>query len=91
MTANAGPLLIEVIVAMRRGEILRYGFNRGAPRWWLSPSGQGVDPAVATAAVEQPDIQSAGGSLFPQQVWGQAWRYRGPIQQKPGRTGSEPG
>jgi hypothetical protein len=78
---KAGPLLIEVLARLRAGEALRYGFARGAPRWWLSPSGVGVDPTIAAAAIMQPDIQSPGGSLFAQ-TWGQAWHYRGPIQQK---------
>ena len=76
-----GPLLIEVLARLRAGETLRYGFTRGVPRWWLSPSGVGVDPNIATAAIMQPDVQSEGGSLFAQ-TWGQAWHYRGPIHQK---------
>ena len=29
-----GPLLIDVLAALRAGETLRYGFAQGAPRWW---------------------------------------------------------
>jgi hypothetical protein len=76
-----GPLLIEVLAALRHGETLRYGFARGAPRWWLSPSGVAVDPSIASAAIMQPDVHCAGGNLFAE-TWGQAWHYRGPIQQK---------
>ena len=78
---KAGPLLIEVLAALRAGETLRYGFARGVPRWWLSPSAVGVDPSIAATAIMQPDVQSAGGSLFAQTL-GQAWHYRGPFQQK---------
>ena len=76
-----GPLLIDVLAALRAGETLRYGFARGAPRWWLSPSGVRVAHNIAAQTIVQPDIQSVGGNLFAN-TWGQAWQYRGPIRQK---------
>jgi hypothetical protein len=63
----------QVLIAMRKGEVLHLQYEHGRPLWSLS-NGQSVSADVAEILTKNASVVPASGALF-SDMPGQTWRF----------------